>query len=221
MKTLLIIVVLVITLSCSKEDKNDYAQTTDERLSVYNNILDDLVTNHFYNLYLGEGFEKLDEKFDLDRDSPEYRKELKNLKSLIDSDTARQSAICLGYEFTAIKFTQLGKENFSDSVNFIAGLSKHLGDSSINHKGIYDSLVSPQKKFLADRFQPSSYKVKARNCSIGVISLSNICLNKLRDRGLLYYEFYCGEKCGKGEVLLIEKRSGQWMIQKNVKLWIS
>ena len=57
MKTLLIIVVLVITLSCSKEDKNDYAQTTDERL-VYNNILDDLVTNHFYNLYLGEGIFK-------------------------------------------------------------------------------------------------------------------------------------------------------------------
>jgi hypothetical protein len=96
MKTSLIILVLAITISCSKEERNDFARSDDERLSVYSEILDDLVTNHLYNLYLGEGIEKLEEKFGRDRNSPEYQKEVENLKSLVDSDTARQSAICLG-----------------------------------------------------------------------------------------------------------------------------
>jgi hypothetical protein len=87
----------------------------------------------------------------------------------------------------AIQFTQLGKEDSSDPANLITGLGKHLGDSSMNYKEIHDSLISPQKGFVADCFQPSSYKVKARDCSIGVISFSNIYFNRLRDRGLLYY----------------------------------
>jgi hypothetical protein len=221
MKTFLIIVGLVITLSCAKENRKDLSLPADERLSIYSNILDELVKDHFYNLYLGEDVEKLDEKYDRDRDSPEYQRQLENLKGVIDSDTASQSTICLRHELNFIKWTQLGRRDLTDSLNFIAGLSKHLKDSSMRHEEIYDSLISPQKQFSADRFRPSSYKVKANDCSIGILSFSKVCLNKLRDKGLLYYEFHCGEKCGKGEILLIEKKAGHWTIQKNVRLWIS
>jgi hypothetical protein len=121
-----------------------------------------------------------------------------------------------------VKFTQLAnEEDLRDPVSFIASLSKHLGDSLTNSQELYDSLNSPQKQFVPGDFQPSSFNVRAAGCSIGRISFSNIFLNKLRDKGLLYYEFHCGEKCGKGEVLVIEKRDGQWVIQKNFKLWIS
>lgn len=221
MKNILIIVGLLASVSCVNEDRKAFTQTTDERLSVYNNILNGLVKEHFYNLYLGKRFEKLEEKFSYKRDKPEYLIELENLKKFIDSDTSMQSAICLRHEFLSIKWTQLGQNSFKDSVKFIAGLSKFLGQLSTNHKEVYDSLTSPQKQFLADRFEPASYKVKTGNCSIGVISFSNIYFNKVKDRGLLYYEFYCGEKCGKGEVLLIEKKAGLWKIQKNMRLWIS
>lgn len=218
MKAILILVVLVITICCSKDEKNEFPETTDERLSVYSSILDDLVTNHFYNLYLGEDIEKLDEKFNRDRNSPAYREQVENLKSLVQTDTARQLAICLEYKFSVIRFTQLWKEGFKDS---LAGLSKHLKDSSIHPQAIYDSLISPQTKFLTDCFQPSSYRVEGTDCSIGSIIFSRISFNQFRDKGLLYYEFYCGEKCGKGEVLLIEKRAGRWSIQRNVRLWVS
>ena len=222
MKTIPFIVGLLIGFSCVNGSKKDVPRTTeDERLSIYNNILDDLVKNHFYNLYLGADLEVLERKFDFDRDKPEYRIALENLRRLVDSDTAMWSAICIGHELRFIKFTQLGNEDFSDSVDFIAGLSKHLGDSLTNNKGIIDSLTTPQKQFFAGDFHPSSFKVKAADCGIGEINFSNIFLNKLRDRGLLYNEFHCGEKCGKGEVLLIEKKAGQWIIQKNVRLWIS
>ena len=152
MKTFLIIIGLIITLSCSKEERNEVSSFEDERLNIYTDILDDLVKNHFYNLYLGGDVDKLDEKFDRDRDTPKYQRELENIKGLVDSDTARQSTICLRHELNFIEWTQLGRRDPSDSLNFIAGLNKLLEDSSMLHEGIYDSLRSPQKQFLADRF---------------------------------------------------------------------
>jgi hypothetical protein len=221
MKDSSIIVVLAITFGCAKVDKHDVLPTTDERLIVYKTILDSLVTDHFYHLYLGEGIEKLDDKFDRERKNPQYQKELQDLKNLVHSDTLKQSAICLESEFTVIRIIQQMQENFIDSAKFIVDLRRYLGDSSLQHKEIYNSLISPQKQYLAHHFQPTSYKVKTTDCSIGRISFSNICLNNLRNKGLLYYEFYCGEKCGKGEILLIEKRDGWWMINKKIRLWIS
>jgi hypothetical protein len=194
MKTIPFIIGLLMGFSCVNESKNDVSRITDERLSIYNSILDDLVKNHFYNLYLGGDLDELKRKSNYDRDKPEYRIGLENLRRLVESDTSMQSTICLGHELRFIKFTQLSNEGLSNSVNFITGLSKHLGDSLINNQGIYDSLISPQKQFFPSDFQPSSFKVKTADCSIGDISFSNIFLNKLGDRGLLYYEFHCGEK---------------------------
>lgn len=220
MKRILVILVLLTTLCCVKEEGKASFQTSDERLSVYNSILDELVTKHFYNLYLGTEFEKLEEKFHYKRDNPEYLRELDTLRRRVHSDTLMQSAICLRHEFSAIKRTQLGSAP-KDSAIIQAGLRQMFAQVPLDYKAVHDSLATPQQKFLADDFKPSSYRVKTRRCSIGIISFSNIYFNKERNKGVLYYEFVCGEKCGKGEVLWIEKQDGLWTIEKWIRMWIS
>ena len=221
MKRIFVIFVLLTTLCCFNEERKASFQTTDVRLSVYKSILDELVTKHFYNLYLGADFEKLEEKFHYKRDNPDYLRELDTLRRRVNSDTLMQSAICLRHEFSAINRTQLGSESPKDSASIQAGLRQMFQQVPMDYKVVHDSLVTPQQKFLADDFKPSSYRVKTRHCSIGIISFSNIYFNKERNKGFLYYEFDCGEKCGKGEVLLIAKQDGLWTIEKWIRMWIS
>ncbi len=57
-------------------------------------------------------------------------------------------------------------------------------------------------------------------CEIGALSFSKIVLNSTEDAGILYYEFVCGEKCGKGELLIVERKQDKWAIAQRRRLWI-
>lgn len=53
------------------------------------------------------------------------------------------------------------------------------------------------------------------------IRLSGVGFNPARDQALLYGSYDCGSLCAEGEVLLLEKIDGCWLIRDRVQMWIS
>lgn len=220
MKKTLIVVGLLTNMSCANDTKAPSSiTTTDKQLNVYSDILNELVEKHFYSLYLGTDFEKLEEQFDYDRDQSGYISEVEKLRIAVESDTSRQRSICLGNEFSFVKLSQLSIENFNDSINNPGDPRNMFKHVSSDYKAIYHSLITPQQ-LSTEHFHPSSFKVNNRQCEIGMISFSKVFFNTQGDKGLVYYEFVCDEKCGKGEILAIENKAALWTIQKNGRLWI-
>ena len=53
------------------------------------------------------------------------------------------------------------------------------------------------------------------------VRFSKIVFNATRTKALLRYDMSCGSKCSFGEILLVEKISGNWHIKQAEELWIS
>lgn len=216
--TALIIPGLLTGPGCTT-DRSATLRASVHQPEVYNDILNELVKNHFYNLYLGPDFEQIEQKFHFKRDSPEYKREVEKLRMSVDSDTSKQSGICIRNKFSSVRLSQLSIDNFNDSIDNPGDPRNIIKIVSTDYKHVYDSLTTPQE-FSADYFQTRSFKVNTKPCKIGIICFSKVFFNKQGDKGLLYYEFICGEKCGKGEILVIENKAGDWTIEKNLRLWI-
>jgi hypothetical protein len=56
---------------------------------------------------------------------------------------------------------------------------------------------------------------------IGTINISRISFNKTLTIGYFYYDVYCGEDCGWGDLIKIEKKNGIWEITDYLISWIS
>lgn len=56
---------------------------------------------------------------------------------------------------------------------------------------------------------------------IGTISFSRVSFNKTLTEGYFYYDVYCGEDCGWGDLIKIKKRNGTWEISESLSSWVS
>lgn len=56
---------------------------------------------------------------------------------------------------------------------------------------------------------------------LGVLTFSRTFYSEDGTKGLVYYEFMCGRKCGRGEILLVEKGKTNWVVLRNFTLWSS
>ena len=56
---------------------------------------------------------------------------------------------------------------------------------------------------------------------IGTLSISRISFNKSLKIGYFYYSIYCGEDCGWGALVKIEKKNGVWEIIDYLTSWTS
>ena len=59
------------------------------------------------------------------------------------------------------------------------------------------------------------------NRIIGTLDISRISFNKELTKGYFYYSVYCGEDCGWGGLLEIEKKNETWEITKYLYSWVS
>jgi hypothetical protein len=55
----------------------------------------------------------------------------------------------------------------------------------------------------------------------GVIQLSRIGFNSIKDEALVYLEAWCGGLCGGGDLFLLRKKGDSWSIIGRVNLWVS
>ena len=201
-----------ILLSCNEKVAEtpvcEY-QHDDLQLQVYNDLLIELVEGQFYSLNFGEGIT-----------------DTTSFKTIYLSHNSYHKELFKEFRVVLWKAPTPGA---GDEIRPL--LAKYDLDST----AIFADLSEAQQKYKAADFHTCTFKVdtlgKAENLfeleakqkanAIGQVSFSEIHWNKQRDKGVLYYEFYCGGKCGKGELVSFEKVNGYWKIMDSVQLWVS
>lgn len=215
-------------------------QTDNPRLRIYNDILIELVENHFYNLYLGE--ELVDSVWHGSRlyelqDSTDFYTELGRIYSFysqrqksIFHQPEKWGTFCLD---TALQDTFVFKDILGqDTLNADERMRAYFGiDAQEWQSSFIDSFQTAQTEFQYDDFQTCTFGMAPITVNpsrfifgtgiIGYIQFSKVVLSKNQTMGWLYYAFYCGGKCGMGDLLTVEKVKGRWKIKKTTHLWIS
>lgn len=239
----LLLLLCLMLASCSKETPNykvcEY-QTADPLLQVYNDLLVELVEKHFYNLYLGEDQEALMQDWCKieDPDSTNlvvFEKRLIELQNKLFGDSARVKTIYLANQVSfASRFDELLPDKLSDLPVDSNGVSGFLRKYDADLKSAVQHWSKTMEKYDANDFQACTFKADTlggaaswlelstvkKQQAIGQVAFSDIHWAD-KDKGLLYYEFHCGTKCGKGELLSFEKVNGRWRILEKYQLWIS
>ncbi|MEZ5038608.1 MAG: hypothetical protein R2828_01895 [Saprospiraceae bacterium] len=54
---------------------------------------------------------------------------------------------------------------------------------------------------------------------VGIMTFSAISLNNKADRGVLYFDWLCSRSCGYGNIVIVKKIEGKWIIEKILKAW--
>jgi len=218
----------LLFISCKSEYKRCEIQTTDNYLKAYNDILNEIITERSFGRYLGKDEERIFEKYATKvADSGNIKREVIRLHNKIFSDTSRFCTIYLDTAlqpaFNSWSFFQKDTNSYGQKIRTL------IGKYSDNEQEVIDSLNSMQ-----DRFSPQDFTLCIGNiksikeskddnpkCFIGKIVLSKLIFNKAKNEGLLYYEFRCGELCGYGNLIAIEKQNNHWQIQNALRTWIS
>ncbi|PIA82307.1 hypothetical protein BFR04_11150 [Gaetbulibacter sp. 4G1] len=220
MKNILILVIVFFMLSCKQDRrvekiKENIVKTEVDTLTVYNNVLNDLIENRLYYRYLGRKWELL--FLDLTRnkiDSTAYLKGINTLKDEVVKNDSLKGILYVDGVFDGykeeIRLLDLAKDNSFDLEEVKLQIKK---------KNFYavNSFKSNFVKFKKLR-NPDSDKRKDE-FEVGGISFSKIVFNEGKDLGIMYFSFVCGEKCGEGSLALIKKVNGKWKVEEINALW--
>jgi hypothetical protein len=68
-------------------------------------------------------------------------------------------------------------------------------------------------------FWPAYYKQFPG--SQGLLTLSGVGFSSDGTQAFFYFGNQCGELCGTGDYVIMEKRDGRWVIQKEINMWVS
>jgi hypothetical protein len=227
-RLLCFILVVSIIFSCKPEYKKCEFQTSDDFLKAYNDILNEIITKHSYNIYLGKDEEKIFERYvnDMD-DSVNIGRDVVKLHNKLFGDTSR---FCTIYLDTSLRPALNPWSYFqSDTSSYRIKIRNLISEFSDNGQMVIDSLNSTQTKYLSQDFKLCIANIRSLNelqidtakCYIGKIAFSKLILNNTKDKGLLYYEFDCGGLCGYGSIIKIEKVQNNWKIEQSLRTWIS
>ncbi|MDF7811871.1 hypothetical protein [Hymenobacter sp. YC55] len=205
-------------------------------VNTYNDVLNDLIYNHFYSRFLGSSARKVYEGMSPSKfDTAIMHRRQRNMTQDLLKNKARLCVIYLNKDTLNKNFTIKldGDERFASILKNI--IAKYDNDIS----KVLDKLSAREQRYKPSDFHVQIAKVSAvygvnkiydkygestnRNddCIVGVVSMSKIVFNKEKDKGLLYYDFFCGNKCAKGEIIEILKINNRWKIINAVQLWVS
>jgi hypothetical protein len=209
-----LLLIISFCLSCTHAYRYCNCETTDSTLKAYNDVLNELIEQQFYNFYLGEDEEQIFKALTQENpDTARIKQRMIQLQNHLFQDSAR---------FAVIYLDTLMRPRFDRLPPAVI----FAGDQ----QSIIGNLNKSQKKYAAENFTLCTAKIKAISEAatdstqwiIGKVSLSEISFNKTHDKGLLYYEYHCGGLCGKGAMLIIEKdHNNRWHIVKTVRRWIA
>lgn len=226
MKNLLTILILIICLACVKE-KNKRIIYTDQDLQLYNDVFTHLIRYDTYHSVLNDNeVWPLIQKYlhnDKVIDTATYNREIEKMFVEIEFDTSKQKSIALN-----VKFLMENKESFdfllTDTSKFNLDFKNLVSTFSNNAQIIFDTIGLPQVKYNYKDFYSPYCKIGPSAKYIGGdigFSFSKIYYNKKHSKAILYYDFYCGGKCGKGEFLFLINTFEGWKITSRYMAWIS
>jgi hypothetical protein len=220
--------IIMILSSCNYNYKVCNCNSADEEVKIYNDILTELVENHFYNRYLGKDEEEIFNEYIADKpDTAKIKKREIQLQNKLFNDTARFCNIYLDtiYRPYFNKWTYYQ----NDTSRYARETKDLISSFSTDGQSVIDSLNNMKLGLKPNDFQLCTSKVlsikdlqtQKEKCYIGVVSFSRLFLNKTKTKGLLYCNFRCGGLCGKGNLLIIEKVDNRWIIKEARMTWVS
>jgi hypothetical protein len=214
-------------LSCkSQQYKPCICLSKNEQIRVYSEVLNELVENRFYDLYLGKDANTVFELKIDNHDSAELIKKTVALQNEIFDSPERSCTLYLD-TFLVPKFNPwyLIKKSSNELDVTIKDL---INEFSLNGQDVVDSINTIQGKYGAEDYTLCTSKVRSMKkfiksdtgCFIGRIALSKLYFNQTHTQVLLFYQFVCGGMCGKSELLVIQNTNGKWRIKKSILLSI-
>ena len=230
-----LIILALLFASCKSEFQKCDIKTKDIYLKAYNDILNEIIIRGTYNRYLGKNEERIFKMYDKIyehgyKDSGEIKKidnEIITLHNKMFGDTTQFWDIYLDDKFR--RPVSL-RTNFETDTNaYTLKFRNTIKGFPGNREAILNSIGLPQSKYKATDFKCGIANIKSvedlsntnAKCYIGTITLSNLVVDKVGDRGLLYYEFKCGGLCGYGCLITIKKVGSFWKIDQGISTWMS
>lgn len=217
----------------------------DPQLQAYNDVLIELVEDHFYMIYLGEEGELIRREYSdhFETDSQQAVNKLKAsvnaLKHNLLRDTASLKTIFISHKGTHQdlfnEFSEALWQKPLDRLEGNDGIRHLLARYNADDPSIFVDLGEPQQKYTASDFQACTFNVDSlgevefvyelephkKRKAIGQVGLSKIIWNEQQNKGILYYEFTCFSKCSKGGFLEIENLDGRWKVVDTIPFWVS
>jgi phosphorylcholine metabolism protein LicD len=225
-KNKIILFVLILLLSCTEEKKKCNFQQKNIEMSIYNDVLVELVEEHFYHRYLGKsGEEIMSKRYSESIDSVQEVKQVTNAHNKLFSDSSLLRTIYLLDEYVSDSATGNNYNYYSHGKS--KSVDKMSASISSNSKNVLDSISFYQFRFKAKDFHACTFKVKSisdksiKNFDneIGLVSFSKIFINK--NEAILRCDFNCGGLCGKGYILRVRKYNNHWKIIDWDTIWVS
>jgi len=227
MRILTACILIVFTFGCESPRE----VSSDERVKLYNDVLDQVVSDNLYQHCVP--FDKPAEKILIDFQQGKinqvaFDRASDSLKT-IRKNTPPPCVISHAGEFQIFRTVHEIPEDIKASI--VERLKDeftelHFDDASISE--IADSISRPSPldaKALGVSYLDIVPYVKRENKlygdGIGVFALSKVYFNFKADKGILFYEFTCGPKCGMGEVVFIEKVLDDWKVVTYKRVWES
>ena len=233
MKVFLLLLISVTFLQCSTpEYKVCEFTTNDKELKLYHDILTELIEQHFHNGYLryvSEYLEKYPSTLEFS-DTAAFKKDLILAQNRLFNDTSKFATICYRSSLERGPWGYSDRTGFStlsktDTAKYIREIKAFITSFSPVWESVADTIAKAQTNYTSESFNLCTSNVIAceqyRDADMGVVRFSKAFLNEDKTKALLYYEFTCGGKCGKGEIILAEFDSQRWTIKKVRQLWIS
>jgi hypothetical protein len=220
---------ITLLLSCTHpEYKKCEVQTSDASLKVYNDILNEVLVKDTYLHYLGKEAEPIfTRSTNHEADSANIKDDVIELHNKLFGDTSRFCTLYLDAQMRP-EFKPWAEEE-KETAKFNQEIVKMIRSVGLDGQRCVDSLNTVQTQYPAKAFHSCIAKLKPIQeqktdkslCVIGSIAFSKFVLNNTGDKGLLYYDFKCGELCGYGALLTIKKLNGNWVIDQSRMLWVS
>jgi hypothetical protein len=143
-------------------------------------------------------------------DHPDYKRYYDSIKFLLDTadsfitliDSFAQTHSRNKEDIRGVQMTYHGDQAVHDLIAAI--VTDSTSKNSFNIKSISDSIRLHVKTGKLERM----YDVR----SIAGFSFSKIAFNQAKTKAAVYMHYFCGGKCGYGELRILEKKSGEWKV---------
>ncbi|MBO9153583.1 hypothetical protein ACFOTA_15285 [Chitinophaga sp. GCM10012297] len=214
-----LLIFLTLAAACRQELKFEASDTGDARLDAYNDLLNEIVARRTYNIYLGEDEEKL---FDLGiKDSAAARKEKVRLHNRLFGDTSRFWTLVLDtFRMPQLNDAETEQREYPDAAGRLFPL---LDSISPDRQAVIDQLNTNMDEYPPAAFslhtartRPMEEARRRNEWIIGRLRLSRMVFNKRMDKALVFYEFKCGDLCGRKELLQLENKGKGWRITRSM-----
>lgn len=220
------VVFLIVLDGCGRRQEEALKE---ERLAVYSDVLDQLMMDDYYRLCAGnELIEKIHDDY--------INGAINELTYLSVADSLKEAVRKGNPKCVLVYHNEIGNilptRKISDDMK--ASMREGLTDkfftdhfSDVSIESVLDSVSVTARLSAKDlsvgylEILPYGEKNGQPGDAVGVIGFSKIYFNKTLDKAILYYEFFCGEKCASGKMVFVEKGHDQWKIKGQKRVWIT